>query len=131
MRRAQKRMTKPQILEETRPAVLPVTAAALGEAKCYNTRQSLHLEQSFRCSSGHTLRARICRDSYDFQSSALMEVLDPQTLKWSVLASLSYAMMSSSRNGYHKPGSAAQDGLERDVRRLLSESLVLITAVSR
>lgn len=115
-------------LQSARPAV---TATPLGEAKCYRTRQSLHLEQSFRASTGHTLRAHIRRDSVPHQSSAIMETLEGQTLKWNLLNSVPYSLMSPSGNGYDHPGSAAQRGLERDVQRLLDESLVLIGAVNR
>jgi hypothetical protein len=45
---------------------------------CYQLTRVHHVD-------GHVLRIRVSRDSYDFQSSAVVEVLTPQRT-WTVLA---------------------------------------------
>jgi len=86
--------------------------------KEYRGRQSRNLTRILK-TGGHKLRITIKRDSYDFQSSAKIELWSEAEGKWNFVHSIPYAEMACVKS--------TMDGkMEEDARELLRTALLII-----
>ena len=67
------------------------------EREYFNGRQSVEFKGIYEY-KGHKLRVTIDIDSYDSQSSARINVFNPQKLEWNFLESIPYSRMESVKN---------------------------------
>lgn len=70
----------------------------------------------------HKLRIRISSDSYDFQSSARIEVWRPADLKWSFIADIHYSRMATRASYVH----ATPTHFKADRDNLLAQALQIL-----
>ena len=67
---------------------------ALDDLNLYNANQSWNAVQHFE-HKGRKLKVAICRNAYDFQSSAKIAIQDKNTLGWLPLAAIPYPQMKT------------------------------------
>lgn len=100
------------------------------------TQKAWHAEQSWYYealweASGEKLRLRIRRNTYDFQSYAIIEIYDPAQRKWNDLAAIPFANMASMAiNAYTRPEDFERNHLirnfEADENTLLNEARMVL-----
>jgi hypothetical protein len=80
--------------------------------------------------AGHKIRARVERDSYDFQSRIYSEVFSPAELKWNRVQTLPGADHKDLVSGYERDHDKIYASSERLVEQLLAYAQQILEGVT-
>lgn len=94
--------------------------------RLWNGSQSAYFEGLYKIGE-RTLKAKVRRDSYDKQSSAVIKVYDPKENKWNFLDEIPYPQMSTVINEmpYVAGATKLKNYLKVDAEKLLERAKLI------